>query len=366
MKKRQSNFELLRIVAMLMIITLHYLSKGGVIFGLQEDRSIANHVWNLLEAFCLVAVNVYVLISGYFMVDAEWRIGKAIKLWLEIMFYSLIVPVVLGAFGLVDLGSLELGTWQQILMPIQYEHYWFATAYLMMYLLSPVLATAINKLEKNQLQKVILGLLTVFCVAKSINPYLIPWDKYGYDFSWFICLFLIAGYIRKYGIACLENKKWSGIALYVCSVVLTWCICLVVALIASRTGKLGYYVDMTYSYNYITVLTGSIGLFYCFKNLSLDNQKNKDDVTSSDDNNSRISGFINKVAGCTFGVYLLHENILIRNEWMHLLGIDAANGTWWQIFHLIFCVVVVFIIGILVDLVRKNIFRLFSKYDFSK
>ena len=31
MKQREANFELLRIVAMLMIITLHYLDKGGIL-----------------------------------------------------------------------------------------------------------------------------------------------------------------------------------------------------------------------------------------------------------------------------------------------------------------------------------------------
>ena len=30
-KKRQLNYELLRIIAMLMIVSLHYLSKGGIL-----------------------------------------------------------------------------------------------------------------------------------------------------------------------------------------------------------------------------------------------------------------------------------------------------------------------------------------------
>ena len=79
------------------------------------------------------------------------------------------------------------------------EHYWFATAYMILYLLTPILSAAVKKMEKKQLQTVIVVLLLFFSVAKSVIPILIPTDHYGYDFGWFICLFLIASYIRLYG-----------------------------------------------------------------------------------------------------------------------------------------------------------------------
>ena len=73
--KRQANFELLRIVAMFMIISLHYLVKGWVAtpfpFAVKENP-VAVFAW-LVEAFCIVAVNCYVLISGYFLVESAWK-----------------------------------------------------------------------------------------------------------------------------------------------------------------------------------------------------------------------------------------------------------------------------------------------------
>lgn len=69
-KERQINYELLRIIAMLMIVSLHYLSKGGLLGDPSRAKmSATGYAAWLLEAFCLVAVNVYVLISGYFGVD---------------------------------------------------------------------------------------------------------------------------------------------------------------------------------------------------------------------------------------------------------------------------------------------------------
>jgi surface polysaccharide O-acyltransferase-like enzyme len=87
--KRKTNYELLRIVAMLMIIALHYLDKGGILPKLNTDFNGAGYVAWLVEAFCLMAVNVYVLLSGYFGVESHWRIQKAVTLWGQVFFYSI-------------------------------------------------------------------------------------------------------------------------------------------------------------------------------------------------------------------------------------------------------------------------------------
>lgn len=69
-KRRQANFELLRMLAMLMVVTMHFLSHTGSLpeagNGLTE-RTVAAI---LIEAFCIVAVNVYVFISGYFLSES--------------------------------------------------------------------------------------------------------------------------------------------------------------------------------------------------------------------------------------------------------------------------------------------------------
>lgn len=86
-KKRQLNYELLRILAMLMIVCLHYLSKGGLLGDpSRADMTATGYTAWLVEALCLVAVNVYVLISGYFGVDSlgSQTVGKRLTFW-EVM-----------------------------------------------------------------------------------------------------------------------------------------------------------------------------------------------------------------------------------------------------------------------------------------
>ena len=336
-------------IAMLMVITLHYLTKGNVTEKLSVDGGLYNHVLWLVEAFCNVAVNVYVLISGYFLVEAAWKPGKIITLVCEVLFYSILVPVILLFAGMAPVTGWGMYDWMNAVLPIQTEHYWFATAYVVLYILAPILAAAQKQLSKRQQQITIGLLLLFFTVTKSINPVKIATDHYGYDFGWFICLFLIAGYIRLYGIPFFDSKRKS-LFLYIIGSILTFAVCAVAGLICRRTGKLEYYMDMTYSYNYILVLFASVALFYTFLYIRIPE--------------GRLASLICRVSPLTFGVYLLHENIAVRDQWTHWLGIDRYYGTPGLFVHMIFSVLAVFTVGICVDFVRTWIFT-FIKRRFS-
>ena len=359
-KKRQANFELLRIVAMMMVIILHYIVKGKMAVKLSVDSSLENHIWWLINGFCNVAVNAYVLISGYFLVEAKWRVSKLVKLVCQVLFYSIIVGAIMYLLGNVlqvpaivsayeraaEIRAYDLTRWLNIILPIEYEHYWFATAYVVMYMLSPVLAVAIKELPQKQLKAVIIALLCFFCIPKSINPYLIPTDSYGYDFGWFICLFLIAGYIRCYGIS-FFNSKAKALAVYIVSTLANWGICAATGAFCRSTGKLEYYMDMTYAYNYILVLVSSVALFYAWTYVEIKEGKFADVVC--------------RIAPFTFGVYLLHENVGIRLVWPYILGADKMSGFPMQILHMLASVIVVFTVGCIVDWCRSIIFGLFEK-----
>lgn len=360
-KKRQANFELLRIIAMMMVIVLHYIVKGKMSVKLSVDGSVTNHLWWLIQGFCNVAVNVYILISGYFLVNAQWKISKLVKLVCQVLFYSIVVGLVMFGIGRLALtqpgiasiyeraavnSAYDFSNWLNIILPIEYEHYWFATAYVVMYMLSPVLAVAVKQLPQKQLKAVIIALLCFFCIPKSINPYLIPTDSYGYDFGWFICLFLIAGYIRVYGIKIFSSKA-KAILIYVLTVVADWGVCAVTGAICRSTGKLEYYMDMTYAYNYVLVLVSSIALFYAW--------------TYVDIKEGKAADLICKIAPFTFGVYLLHENVGVRLIWPYVLGADKVSNFGLQLLHMIFSVIVVFAAGCLVDWIRSKIFGIFWK-----
>ena len=166
--KRQANFEILRVLAMAMIVAMHYMLKGGIAVPMSGDASIVNHVAWLIEAFCIVAANCYVLISGYFMVEAEWKLKKLIMLAAQVLFYSLLIPIICLFTGIGDVAQWSVYEWIFAVLPLQMDHYWFATSYVLLLMLVPVLAAGVKQLSQKQLQITIGVLLFYYCVIISI------------------------------------------------------------------------------------------------------------------------------------------------------------------------------------------------------
>ena len=341
-KARQANIELLRIIAMLMVVVLHYLVKGEAAVSLAENFTTMNIVLWLVKAFCIVTINVYVLISGYFLLEAKWKVSRLINLWLQVLFYSVGVPVVGLALGMEGVKQWGLYDWINVLFPIQMEHYWFITAYVVFYLFLPVLSMGVKHLTKEQHRLVIGGLLLVFSVPKTILPIYIPIDRYGYDFGWFMCLFMIAAYIRLYGISFLK-KKMASVAVYITAVLGIWGISVVCGFLSRKGLPLTYMMDMSYCYNHLLVLTASVALFYMFQNMKQPQGK--------------MAGMICKISPYTLGVYLLHENLAVRTKWQFFAGIEHVRNGWEIIPHMMITVIAVFAAGIAVDFVRDCIFK---------
>ena len=341
-KARQANIELLRIVAMLMVVVLHYLVKGQAAVSLVDNTDVVNVVLWLVKALCIVTINVYVLISGYFLGEAKWRISRLVNLWLQTLCYSIGVPVVCLVLGVGEVEQWGLYDWINVLLPVQMEHYWFVTAYVIMYLFVPVLSAGVKHMTKKQHQLVIAGLLLVFSIPKTVIPIYIPIDQYGYDFGWFLCLFMIAAYIRLYDIS-FFNKKTKALLVYFAAVCGIWGISVVCGILSRKGLPLAYMMDMAYCYNHILVLIAAVALFYLFKLIRIPQGK--------------LATVICKISSYTLGVYLLHENLAVRTKWQFWAGIEnVRNG--WEIFpHMIVTVLAVFAAGIAVDFVRECIFK---------
>ena len=345
-KTRQANIELLRIVAMFMVVVLHYLVKGQAAVSLVDNPSVLNHVLWLVKALCIVTINVYVLISGYFLLKATWKISRVITLWLQTLVYSVGVPVVCLLLGMEEIREWGIYDWINVIFPVQMEHYWFITAYVVMYLLVPVLSAGVKHMNQKQHLWVIVGLLCVFSLPKSILPIYIPTDRYGYDFGWFVCLFLIAAYLRLYGISWL-NQKRKAFAIYAIGILGIWCISVVCGFLARKGMPLAYMMDMAYCYNHLLVLIASVALFMGFLQVEMSSGK--------------LTNIIHRVAPYTLGVYLLHENLALRTKWQFWAGVEAVRDTWSVMPHMIFTAIAVFIAGVMVDVVRACLFKSIEK-----
>lgn len=349
--KRQANFEVLRVVAMAMIVAMHFMHKGGIIQPLYADMTLVNCTAWLIETMCNVAANCYVLIAGYFLVDTEWKLKKLIAVVAQVWFYAMLIPVICLIFGIGDVRSWSIYEWVNAVLPLQMDHYWFATAYVLMFMLSPVLAAGVKQLSKKQLEVTIGVLLIYFCVFKSISPILLSTDKYGYDYPWFICMFLIAAYIKLHGTEdggvrigrfYLWNSGKKSAVWYFAISVLTFCFSVVLGMITARIGKFDYYMNMVYSYNHVLTLLASLSLFFAFKHWQ--------------PKEGKATRFLCKIAPYTFGVYLIHENIAIRNLWPGWFSVEQVRGSLLFIPYMLIVIVCVFAVCMGIDWIRKAVF----------
>lgn len=350
-KKRDANFELLRVIAMGMVIALHYLYQSDSLIVLKEPLSAVKITGSLLEAFSIVSVNVWVLISGFYLSRSGFRLNRILQLLLEVYFYTLMVSLVMQLVGIYAVKADDsIFRSVQYLFPISSEHYWFATAYMMLYVLSPVLNCGIEKLTKVQLQATIFGLLLFTCLVKSFVPVNFVTDDRGYGVRWFLTLYLIGGYLRKYEVKFLSGKKRS-LLLYVFSCLLSFCLLLVFYEWNWRADRFNYYFEALTHYNFILTLLGALGLFSFMRGVRL-NEKGLVARASI-----RLSPYL-------FGVYLLQQHLEIKDRWIYWLeGILGKRpeqvlpflGTF------VLAIFLVFICGIAVDWVRKEIFDFLTR-----
>ena len=357
-KKRMANMELLRMAAMVMVVAMHFLAKSGNLPVVGEALTPQRTIGALIEAFCLVAVNVYVLISGFFGLKGSFRVSKAISFLCQIWFYSLLIPLFLGglkAFGILDAALFiekagEIYGLSQYLLPIETEHYWFATSYFLLLLLSPVLKAGAKRLSKRQFQILLGGLLLFFSVIKSICPVPLSFDRYGYDLPWFICLYLTGLYLGKYGWKSLEKSRKKGFLLYALCCFPGYLINLGMWALAGKIDGAAYYFTVPYHYNFILCLLGAVGLFYGFYGIGI--------------REGRGAELCRQMGGLCFGVYLLHEHIDLRDQWygwlQTLLGTGGKEGAGVFAGEFLASICLLFGAGILIDYLRKKLFAAVS------
>ena len=115
--QRQSNFEFLRILAIIMIIFHHIAAHSN--FSSPSETTFLYIVFIRMGG--KIGVNIFVLISGYFLINAEKiKIKKILKLWGQIIFYSLLIYAIFTIFGL---NKFEMRIFIKNLFPIINERW---------------------------------------------------------------------------------------------------------------------------------------------------------------------------------------------------------------------------------------------------
>ena len=125
MIKRKANIELLRLIAMMMVVTIHYIGRGHILENVQMFSG-DYFLFNFWNSVIVMAVNLFVIISGYFLIESRIRVQKLIDIVIEVFIWSLGIYIVLTLTGFVPFSLVGL---VKSAFPILTKQYWFVSVF---------------------------------------------------------------------------------------------------------------------------------------------------------------------------------------------------------------------------------------------
>ncbi len=202
--QRNSNIELLRIICIFFIILRHYSTQ--VTWG-----NIDSDPWSWQRLFLeLITIggstgnNVFLLISGYFLIGKKINIKRIISLIAEMFFYSWIIMLIIFATGVLPFSFKEM---IKALFPIWFGYNWYVCCYVIMCCFLPFINPFLDNLSKEKYQKLLMVSLLLWSVAYTF----LATNYLGTDFSvdHFVIIYALGGYIKKFGLK-IKVVSWKN------------------------------------------------------------------------------------------------------------------------------------------------------------
>jgi len=327
---RQSNMELLRLLAMFLILLLH---ANNTVFNKLDAMTLVSRPTYalsilLIESLANVSVNVFVLISGWFGIKAKLRgISNVV---FQPVFYSVLFILAALAFGFSEpfhpksLANVFLFT----------KNYWYIKAYIGLYILSPVLNAYVETASTKQML-VILSLFFTYqavygCSESAPDFYL------GYSIISFCGLYLLGRYLRIHTTKIKELAKAYYISAYISIAILITAL----AFIAIKADSSGFLKRTVFAYCNPLVIVQSAALLLLFNRFSFQNKA------------------INWAAVSCLSVYLIHENINLQQLFRQTAHtIYTGNIFLISFMEIIVYIAVVFAASILLDQLRIAVWK---------
>lgn len=290
---RNSNHELLRIIAMFMIVFIH---ANMYLFSFVSGK-LAVFCNGMVNGICNIGVTCFILISGYYGVTCSVR--KLVKMECMMISYSFLETVILYlALPEQMQGAALLEQLVKSCLPFITRKYWFYSCYVCLLLLSGYLQRFIDQLKQKEFERLLALLLFLFSVLPTLFYFeLIP-DN-GKGLVHMIMVYLMGRYIRKYRDVKLPGKAWLLFALL-------WLVNGISHEIPIQLGGIYHHLCKD---NSITNLTMAVILFYLFKELHLQ------------------SPAVNRAAGYVFAVFALNNTLVtVVMKMLFDSGFQSSGG----------------------------------------
>ncbi len=350
-KNRNSGVELLRIIAMFMVIGVHIFLYGNyynVACGMDGLVSISA---GFLKLLFRPGVNIFVIITGYFMVRRKFDLKKSykrvLKIYLAILFYSVIFTLITLAMGksFYTINGETTPVYVLILkmlFPVLSQQWYFISDYIILCLFAPFLNIVLQRITKSQYQV----LLVISSIVMS-GWFLLDNIKFlepvirttyftniieGKNPISFMFIYIIGGYIRLH----TKDNQRPKLRYLIISL-----LCVVInGMFATVLSGVFVSDDFVLKYTNPLVILMAVCLLMYFKDLKFNNR------------------LVNRIASTTLGIYALHEFSYFRNyiwDIFNFYKLDCSHFIL-NMMYIVGVGLIIFAVGVLVDLLRQKIF----------
>lgn len=273
---RSSGIELLRIIAMTLIVCGHFFYHGF------EHTLKLTSAYRALAPLHICGVNLFFLISGWFGIRFSLR---SLMRLVGITFFFSALNV-----GLLAVSGHEVEhkiLYDLFLFPVSRGGYWFIMVYCALMILSPLLNAGIGNIGRDRFNAFMLlfTFLTLYSCGLGGNYV----NVNGYTIMQAVWLYLVATWLRHNVTLTSRIHSWIFAAGFI---------------VSSAITSAGFCMTKDYkfiNYNAPAVACASICLFILFTRIELRNR------------------VINMIAPAAFGCYLLQDGLFGRQvayKWM--------------------------------------------------
>lgn len=285
-----------------------------------------------------LGVNIFVIITGFFLIEKAPKISSIVKLYLECVFYITVITLVFVATGKQSWSFSLLATFIYPFGTGESGEYWFVAAYLDLMLVSPFLTIGMRSFSKKQYLALLIMLTVAWSGFRTFSWMLRPVFTYGeyagYSLlGWFVLLFLWGGYVRKHvNLKVLSATRIGGLIACSALFIIIW---ILVKDLRSSGRQWQYIQDMNSLFELALALT----TFMAFAKMSpLHNR------------------VINSVASTMLGVYLIHDLAIVRKWlWPQVIKPFDYYNDWYFIFYCVGASLLVLFVCSILDFIRQRL-----------
>lgn len=341
MKTKEANFQLLKIIAMLMIVSHHLVAKNAFNIDTQIIGITVNKIaLQVLGNNAFIGNNLFFLVSTWFLsskkedaINTQYSIRSCLRIEKTVLFYSYVMCITMFFFR----GGVNKSTLLQSIFPTITGMWWYPTTYMIFLMIWPFYHHALLRFSIEDLKRYVLIIFSIWSLST-----LIPFANAGSSaLGAFLMLYAIAVLIRRLNITFQNHRK-----MYCCFIVIPYVLAVLSIIVLDLLGKnitaAAQYSCYFMRGNFRPVsMIVSIGLFMWGTTWKLKPNK-----------------LIDWPADATFGIYLFHMyppvmKILFERIFLIQDVIDKPYAVLW----LIVITMVIFLLGLLIDTLRKALFN---------